>query len=589
MRAELTFLAGLAAGGAGAFAALSAARGDGPQGPVALHSDASAPAGSAFPETVATLRMTDPVPEPSVPARGTPEGAAVVEVDLADFAALVKATPPAEPATWHLGGMLARTFARAGRVEALLRVIDAALAAGERPDVVLGWISVLPEDRRIAALTGFTARHPEAKASPGVLAWAWFGAGDVSKAFPFALEQIALVKGQDGLLLTRMYAADADKADGAAWRLAHEQDWAVSGICQALSAAASVGRVDLVARWQEQLQRVQGPAVAVEEPMEAQLAKAVTNAEQNTRESPDDADAWVSLANARDAAGEHRSAIEAWRTAIEKAGPDANLLRQFVEADPAAAFGTVEAAAREAQEDDVLLVFCVACLRVGKAEEAGAAFFRMHTLENAEWLEAGIAALAPSAALARMDRLLAHREHKTQNHFRMARADALLALGRSSAAYAEYQRLAEEGYDDWRVRDGLARADPARAAARFEALRTAPEPDDTDGLAAAHALALLRAGRADAAKAIAEPTLARYEATENYDEEALRRLGLVAPERVLALLRVRIDHGDESCLETTASVLLGLGRGAEARPIYDRLLKDDGQAPGLLISRGRCR
>jgi tetratricopeptide (TPR) repeat protein len=584
MRAEWTLLVGLALGAGGALAAVATGRTQ----PVPPVSDAEVlgPARAAPGEVVATLVPAPAPAEPAPPARGSPAGAAVVEVDLGDLLELAK-TPPGKNATWSVHATIADLYAHAGRDGALRRVLDAALAAGESPTNLIGYLALLPPERRARALSSFLADHPDPKPAPATLAWVWLACGDPTRALAAASEHLAALKGNDQPLLASLYAADADKADFLAWRLATEGDWPAASLSSAIAAACAASRLDLVPRWQQRLQLLQGPVPVVKDPTEDDRQQAVALAEQQMREEPEDADRWVEVARTRAEAGDRRGALAAWRTAIEKAGPDSDLLTQFAAFDAAAAFPTIEAAARETQEDDVLLAYVDACLRVGKPDEAGAAFFRMHTLEADEWLHAGIASLAPWPALARMERLLSHRAYREKAVFHLARADALLALGRGAAAYDAYLKFEDGGGDKDRAWDGLLRADPVRAAARFGEMRTGPDSEVSERLESVHALALLRSGRAEAAKALAEPLLARWEAGSDAGETPLPLIAPIFPERVLALVERLAEYDYDR--DVVAETLAALGRTAAARAAYDASLQEGSDDARTLIGRGRCR
>jgi tetratricopeptide (TPR) repeat protein len=475
----------------------------------------------------------------------------------------------------------------AGRVGALRRVLDAALAAGEDPSALLGLVAWLPPEKRAQTLAEFLAAHPEAKPAPFAVAWAWIHAQAPAKALPAAVEHLTAVRGADPTLVAQLYLADADRADFVLWKLATEQDWPVAPMAIAIAGASGAGRADLVPRWQQRIQRAQ-PAVVVHEAPQVDLQQAVGIAEQAAREDPEETDRWIELARARAEAGDRRGAVAAWRTAVEKSGPDAEVFRAFAAFDAAAAFSTIEAAARDSQEDDVLLAYVQVCLRVGKPDEAGAAFFRMHTLEVDDWLNAEIAMLAPWPALARVDRVLAHRAYRDSQEMLLARADALLALGRGSAAYDAYQRYEDVGGHHDRAWDGLLRSDPVRAAARFDAMRTASDAETGDRIDSVHALALLRAGRTEAAKAAAEPVLARWETEGDVDGEAVPRLAPVFPERVIALAERLVAEGalDRRFLGES---LAAIGRTAGARAAFDAHLQEGNDDPRLLVARGRCR
>ena len=586
MRAEWTFLVGLVIGGAATFGVLSLGRGA-PATPPDVVPETPGPARGPA-EPAASLRVAPPPVEPSIPAPGSSESIAVVEVDLRDLAALAIDAPKNERNHMQVGATLAGAYARAGRPAMLRRVLSAGLASGMTIDTCLGFFGFLPLPLQAPAVTAFLAEHPQETPGAAALAWAWLRAGDAGQAFPPALEQLRITQGQDGNLLNSLFALDADRADAVLWRAS--TDWPAQALSCIVVAASSANRPDLVPRWAERLTRANA-AVTSSEPTHADLVQEVARAEVAVREAPEDADRWVEVARARENSGDHKGAVQAWRAAIERSGPDTDLLREFLQADPAAAFPTIEAAARESQEDDLLLVHVEACLRMGRPEEAGASFWRMHRTEDLDsWWRSGIASLAPGPALARTERLLSSRAHRDDTDLRSARAEALTALGRTAAAYAEFLRREPQIGND--AQDGRVRADPAREAARLEARRAAPDADDADDdVTSRLALALWRAGRADAARAVAEPVVARYEtgpAEKIYDAASVR-LGQVFPDRMLAVLRRAYAATPDVWRRWLALLLQALGRPAEARTLLEECLKQSPDDPALLVARGLCR
>lgn len=241
---------------------------------------------------------------------------------------------------------------------------------------------------------------------------------------------------------------------------------------------------------------------------------------------------------------------------------------------------------RELPDDERLTILATTLLRTGHADEATAAFFRCRELDSA-WLLAGIASLAPGPALASIDTRLALGDDKA---LRLARVDALAALGRVPEAREALAPLVnDDGFsaDTWQR---LLALDPARAIAIHEADLAAIGVGE--GRRVFLADALRRVGRTADARTLVAPFTAAKPDWPTWEFVA-PLLAALDPETRLAPLEARTRDPDEQDdarpWANLAEAYALLGRTADARRAYDEAIAREPDDMPLRIRRLRVR
>lgn len=438
-----------------------------------------------------------------------------------------------------------------------LRVYDAMRAAG---------IAIPEERREYDALLALTGRAADVlRGGPDAMSWT---APDVFRA----LVAEALQRGFD---------------DGATRAVAVRDEWPAWKL-QHLADALTTAKHPSAAAW---TQLATQASTAETKRAETQRTDERTSRLAEAREAiatrPDAAEAWTGLGDVlREAVEDHPAAADAYERALELDPFSAGAAEALASIAPERLLPRIRERWRELPDDERLMILAATLLRTGHGEEAATTFFRCRELDSA-WLRAGLASLAPGPALASIDTRLALADDDT---LRLARVDALAALGRVAEAREALAPLVDEdGFsaDTWQR---LLALDPARAIAIHDADRAAIGVGE--GRRVFLADALRRVGRTSDARALVAPFTAAKPDWPTWEFVA-PLLAALDPETRLAPLEARTrdpeEQDDARPWATLAEAYDLLGRTADARRAYDEAIAREPDDMPLRIRRLRLR
>ena len=299
------------------------------------------------------------------------------------------------------------------------------------------------------------------------------------------------------------------------------------------------------------------------------------------------AERWTGLGDTlRGQGADPAGAADAYERALDLDPFAAHAASNLAELAPERLLPRIRERWRELPDDERLTILATTLLRTGHADEATAAFFRCRELDSA-WLLAGIASLAPGLALASIDTRLALGDDKA---LRLARVDALAALGRVPEAREALAPLVnDDGFsaDTWQR---LLALDPARAIAIHEADLAAIGVGE--GRRVFLADALRRVGRTADARTLVAPFTAAKPDWPTWEFVA-PLLAALDPETRLAPLEARTRDPDEQDdarpWANLAEAYALLGRTADARRAYDEAIAREPDDMPLRIRRLRVR
>ncbi len=509
------------------------------------------------------------------PVTRKPAASSIVEIDLKEWAQLTeKLGTHVDPKLWP---DLIKWYGKAGRTDDVLRVARAVLAAGGDPSFELEY-GLEPEAELLVVRTlkseGFEiaseptewaavlARGGRATEALDVLADV-LGGANYDRVYPI-LVRAFLVSHPD--TLPNLTTAEADL-----WSSSRAQV-----IAEALGAA---GRRTEASAWQAYSAR---RALKEEEEWRVGelegLAAGVEDARAATTSSPT-VYTWVCLGDALLRAQDRRGAAEVYLKALAIDPHSSDAAEGLSKVDPRRAIETIEAAWRTPGSPIDMDALARIYLRAGRGKDAAEFTFARHDDIGYDVATSGLAALAPHMALAWLTRRIPADDVDSAPQYRIARADALAALGRVGDAIVALPIIAtpsnsSEVYWRWEVGDRLLRWDPAALIERLDALSR--DLRAAEVVATARIAALRGVGKLEESRAAAEAYVAAHPEWLESDVSAAY-LAVAAREVRLSELQRAADREaatgrSPDVLWTWCRVCVFLGRTADARKAFDQIL-----------------
>jgi tetratricopeptide (TPR) repeat protein len=320
-------------------------------------------------------------------------------------------------------------------------------------------------------------------------------------------------------------------------------------------------------------------------------ADAVAEAREQVAATPESAEAWTELGNVLLERGDDvAGAIDAYQRALDLDPYALEPAQGLSLHAPGRLLPRIIDRWKELPDDERLGVLVATLIRTGHGREAAQACFRCRDLDTA-WLLAGLAALAPTHCLAAIETRLALPGHDDDEPLRLAKADALVALGRLDEAGETLGALLAAGQEGWDLWPRLLEVDPKRVIVHFEARR--PPPADDEDTRGVWGDALRRIGRAAEGRRVVAPFAAAHASDWPFFAYVAPEVAALDPTTWLPRVEARTRDPEENESPEPWVVLARayelLGRRGEALRAWDEAIARDPDDLGLWIQRLRRR
>ena len=472
----------------------------------------------------------------------------------------------------------ATTYGLTRKKARFLDALEGAIAAGAEVEPVTQAISSLePWGERAGVLKELMRRHPEMEWNSWTLANLYQLAGEGKAAFDLLAEKLKDPPDDPNSLITRLIELDPERAASLLAEVADREDWSGRILLLIAEKLIEQGRNVLGMPFLlASLDKMPGGAEALRLLGTIDPAAALGRALRAVEANPTDADAWALLARMRLDAGDQAGSFAAYSIAARNESDEdtrRGYLSGMLATDPAAALPVIQELLADGGDEDLGLLGR-ALIANGHRDRAFDIFSRAHEADptDSEWLHRLVSADC-ALAIRRFEEALARDPDTENDELIGVFATALLRAGRTEEAYAQFLRALKIDASDWEWMQGVARANPTKAAELLEARRR-EEPDDGT-LAGALADAYSRMGRTAEAIRLYEFAIEQGDGKHRW----MGGLAATEPARGLPMIReaLRESPEDEELWGALGMAYARLGQVEEARKAFDRALTIDSE------------